>query len=67
MAIKFQLSQLWSKIKGLKNKFDFFSRVDEDELIDVLCNRNNAQRQEIVANYVTLYGEELYDRVNKKV
>jgi len=42
-------------------------RVDEDELIDVLCNRNNAQRQEIVANYVTLYGEELYDRVNRKV
>lgn len=42
-------------------------RVDEEVLINVLCNRSNAQRQEINENYASLYGESLYERVNDKV
>jgi len=42
-------------------------RVDEEVLIEVLCNRSNAQRQEIQENYSSLYGETLYERVSDKV
>jgi len=42
-------------------------RVDEDVIIEVLTNRNNAQRQEIQENYLGLYGESLYERVSDKV
>lgn len=42
-------------------------RIDEECLIEILANRSNNQRQELRANYVGLYGEELYDRINRKV
>lgn len=41
-------------------------RIDDEVLIEVLTNRSNVQRQEIQENYEGLYGEKLYDRINRK-
>ena len=34
--------------------------TDEDALIGVLAHRSNAQRQELVAAYATMYGKVTY-------
>ena len=42
-------------------------RIDDDVVNDILPNRSNAQRQEIQEQFMSLFGESLYDRVDKRV
>ena len=42
-------------------------RIDDDVVNDILPNRSNAQRQEIQEQFMSLFGESLYDRVDARV
>lgn len=42
-------------------------RRDEDVIIQILTNRSNTQRQEIQENYQGMFGETLYDRIDRKI
>lgn len=60
-AFHSQLSLLISFLIFFKERIG----VHEDDIIEILCNRSNAQRLEIAENYKGLYGEDMYDRLDK--
>lgn len=41
------------------------SKNGESEIIKIICNRTNEQRQEMKKLYISLYGEELEKVLNK--